>query len=87
MIIGRIDGKPVIGLPSYPLAAATVLRELVLPLIARYGLPIPRPEDELVGPDVRPEDVAGDEREDELPEHGRCREGVAGETVTSIFLI
>jgi molybdenum cofactor synthesis domain len=45
VIIGRIDGKPVIGLPGYPLAAATVLRELVLPLIARYGLPIPRPED------------------------------------------
>ncbi|KUL03480.1 MAG: Putative molybdopterin biosynthesis protein [Methanoculleus marisnigri] len=45
VIIGRIDGKPVIGLPGYPLAAATVLRELVLPLIARYGLPAPRPED------------------------------------------
>jgi putative molybdopterin biosynthesis protein len=45
VIIGRIDGKPVIGLPGYPLAAATVLRELVLPLISRYGLPAPRPED------------------------------------------
>ena len=37
VIIGRIEGKPVIGLPGYPLAAATVLRELVLPLVARYG--------------------------------------------------
>jgi putative molybdopterin biosynthesis protein len=45
VIIGSIDGKPVIGLPGYPLAAATVLRELVLPLISRYGLPAPRPED------------------------------------------
>lgn len=45
VIIGRIGGKPVIGLPGYPLAAATVLRELVLPLVARYGLPVPRPED------------------------------------------
>ncbi len=39
VIIGRIEGKPVIGLPGYPLAAATVLREIVLPLVARYGLP------------------------------------------------
>lgn len=44
VIIGRIDGKPVIGLPGYPLAAATVLREIVLPLLARYGLPVPEPE-------------------------------------------
>ena len=39
VIIGRVDGKPVIGLPGYPLASATVLREIALPLIARYGLP------------------------------------------------
>lgn len=44
VIIGRIEGKPVIGLPGYPLAAATVLREIVLPLISRYGLSTPRPE-------------------------------------------
>ncbi|MDV2481368.1 molybdopterin biosynthesis protein [Methanoculleus sp. Wushi-C6] len=44
VIIGRVEGKPVIGLPGYPLAAATVLREIVLPLIARYGLSVPRPE-------------------------------------------
>ncbi len=43
-IIGRIDDKPVIGLPGYPLAAATVLREIVLPLLACYGLSIPQPE-------------------------------------------
>ncbi len=44
VIIGRIEGKPVIGLPGYPLAAATVLREIVLPLVARYGLPAREPE-------------------------------------------
>ncbi len=44
VIIGRIDEKPVIGLPGYPLAAATVLREIVLPLVARYGLPTCEPE-------------------------------------------
>ncbi len=44
VIIGRIAGKPVIGLPGYPLAALTVLREIVLPLLARYGLVPPEPE-------------------------------------------
>ena len=39
VILGRIRGKPVIGLPGYPLSAVTVLRELVTPLLARYGLP------------------------------------------------
>ncbi|NLA38391.1 MAG: molybdopterin biosynthesis protein [Methanomicrobiales archaeon] len=43
VIIGRIDKKPVIGLPGYPLAAATVLREIVLPLLSHYGLPIQEP--------------------------------------------
>jgi molybdenum cofactor synthesis domain-containing protein len=39
VILGRIRGKPVIGLPGYPLSAVTVLREIVSPLLARYGLP------------------------------------------------
>ncbi|MDD1664467.1 MAG: molybdopterin biosynthesis protein [Methanomicrobiales archaeon] len=39
VILGRIQGKPVIGLPGYPLSAVTVLREVVTPLLARYGLP------------------------------------------------
>ena len=39
VILGRIRGRPVIGLPGYPLSAVTVLRELVSPLLARYGLP------------------------------------------------
>ena len=38
-IIGRVRGKPVIGLPGYPLSAVTVLREIVEPLLALYGLP------------------------------------------------
>ncbi|MGB4280244.1 MAG: molybdenum cofactor synthesis domain-containing protein, partial [Methanoculleus sp.] len=31
-IIGKIDGKPVIGIPGYPIAAVTAIRELALPL-------------------------------------------------------
>jgi putative molybdopterin biosynthesis protein len=42
-IIGRIDKKPVIGLPGYPLSALTVLREIVLPSLKNYGLPVPEP--------------------------------------------
>jgi len=40
-IIGRIDTKPVIGMPGYPLSALTVLRELVTPLVHVFGLPVP----------------------------------------------
>jgi putative molybdopterin biosynthesis protein len=42
-IIGRIDKKPVIGMPGYPLSALTVLREIVTPLIHSYGLPVASP--------------------------------------------
>lgn len=37
-IIGRVGGKPVIGMPGYPLSALTILREIVLPLLVEYGL-------------------------------------------------
>jgi putative molybdopterin biosynthesis protein len=40
-IIGRIEAKPVIGMPGYPLSALTVLRELVTPLVHVFGLPVP----------------------------------------------
>jgi putative molybdopterin biosynthesis protein len=43
-IIGRIRNKPVIGMPGYPLSALTILRELVIPLMGQYGLPVPAPE-------------------------------------------
>jgi len=36
-IIGRIDGKPAIGMPGYPIAAMTTVRELTLPLLAEWG--------------------------------------------------
>jgi len=42
-IIGRIDKKPVIGMPGYPLSALTVLREIVTPLVHMFGLPVPSP--------------------------------------------
>lgn len=38
VIIGKIEGKPVIGLPGYPLAAWTIMREIVWPLLENYGL-------------------------------------------------
>jgi putative molybdopterin biosynthesis protein len=37
VIIGSVQGKPVIGLPGYPLSALTVLRELVIPFLAEQG--------------------------------------------------
>jgi len=40
-ILGKINGKPVIGLPGYPLAAQTVLREFAGPLLKSWGLPEP----------------------------------------------
>jgi len=43
-IIGRIDGKPVIGMPGYPLSALTVVREVMPPLLRRYGLQVPSPD-------------------------------------------
>ena len=39
VIIGKIGGKPVVGLPGYPLSAVTVLREILGPLLSWYGLP------------------------------------------------
>jgi putative molybdopterin biosynthesis protein len=42
-MLGRIGGKPVLGLPGYPLAAQVVLRELAAPLLEAWGLrPPPR---------------------------------------------
>jgi putative molybdopterin biosynthesis protein len=42
-MLGRIGGRPVLGLPGYPLAAQTVLRELAAPLLEAWGLrPPPR---------------------------------------------
>lgn len=38
MMLGKIEGKPVIGLPGYPLAAQTVLREFAVPLLEHWGL-------------------------------------------------
>lgn len=40
-ILGRIDGKAVLGLPGYPRAAQTVIREFGARLLAAWGLPAP----------------------------------------------
>ncbi|MDD3977388.1 MAG: molybdopterin biosynthesis protein [Methanomicrobium sp.] len=37
MILGRIAGKPVIGLPGYPISAQVVLREILGPLLDSWG--------------------------------------------------
>jgi len=43
VMLGRVEGKPVIGLPGYPLAAQTVLREFAAPLLESWGFaPAPR---------------------------------------------
>jgi putative molybdopterin biosynthesis protein len=38
VMAGNIDGKPVVGLPGYPVASQTALRELVVPFLVRWGL-------------------------------------------------
>ncbi len=43
VMLGKINQKPVIGLPGYPLAAQTALREFAAPLLEAWGLaPAPR---------------------------------------------
>ena len=44
VIIGKISGKPVIGMPGYPLSALTVIREILLPLLGQYGLDAQDPQ-------------------------------------------
>lgn len=44
-IIGKIDGKPIIGMPGYPLSALTVIREVMVPLLGRFGLSFPDPDE------------------------------------------
>jgi putative molybdopterin biosynthesis protein len=41
VIIGEVEGKPVIGMPGYPLSAITVIREIIAPLVGGFGLSIP----------------------------------------------
>jgi putative molybdopterin biosynthesis protein len=38
VMLGNVEGKPVLGLPGYPLAAQTVLREFAVPLLESWGL-------------------------------------------------
>lgn len=43
VMLGNVNGKPVLGLPGYPLAAQTVLREFAAPLLESWGFaPAPR---------------------------------------------
>ncbi len=38
VLLARIDGKPVLGMPGYPVAAQTILREVVGELLSWWGL-------------------------------------------------
>ena len=43
VMLGKVDCKPVLGLPGYPLAAQTVLREFAAPLLEHWGFaPVPQ---------------------------------------------
>jgi len=43
MMLGKIGKTPVIGLPGYPLAAQTVLREFAVPILEHWDLaPVPK---------------------------------------------
>jgi len=42
VMLGRISGKPVLGLPGYPLAAQTILREFAAPLLELWGFAPPQ---------------------------------------------
>jgi putative molybdopterin biosynthesis protein len=44
VIIGKVEGTPVIGMPGYPLSAITVIREIIIPLLANYGITAPAKE-------------------------------------------
>jgi len=44
VIIGSIHGKPVIGLPGYPLSALTIIREIITPVISGAGIPVHDPD-------------------------------------------
>jgi putative molybdopterin biosynthesis protein len=37
VMLGKVNGKPVLGLPGYPLAAQTALREFAAPLLESWG--------------------------------------------------
>ena len=43
VILGDIRNKPVIGMPGYPIACYTIIREIILPLLGWYGFVIPQP--------------------------------------------
>jgi molybdenum cofactor synthesis domain-containing protein len=41
VILGEIAEKPVIGMPGYPIACHTILREIIQPLLSWYGFATP----------------------------------------------
>jgi putative molybdopterin biosynthesis protein len=49
VIVGEVEGIPVIGMPGYPLSAMTVIREIIAPLVGGFGLPLPPREKLMAG--------------------------------------
>jgi putative molybdopterin biosynthesis protein len=47
VLLATVDGKPVLGMPGYPVAAQTILREIAGDLLRGWGLS-PIPDEELV---------------------------------------
>jgi putative molybdopterin biosynthesis protein len=61
-IIGKVDKKPVFGLPGYPLSAIAVIRELVRPFLRNYGLFVPElPIIRAVITSALPKEIGSDE--------------------------
>jgi len=44
VIVGKVAGTPVIGMPGYPLACFTILREILRPMMAAWGFAPPESE-------------------------------------------
>jgi len=41
LICGRIQNKPIIGMPGYPLSAVVILQKLITPLLSAWGFYVP----------------------------------------------
>ncbi|MDD1693593.1 MAG: molybdopterin biosynthesis protein, partial [Methanoregula sp.] len=61
-IIGKVEKKPVFGLPGYPLSALTVIREIIIPFLRNYGLA--GPDHEVIRASITsalPKEIGSDE--------------------------
>lgn len=81
MSLGILQGKPVVGVPGYPVSAYIVCREFLQPLIHRLlGRPVPQPETVEVTVGRRTPSKLGHE------EFARVKAGRVGERLVAIPL-